>query len=70
MVAILVVDDEPQILSMLGQMLQRQGHEACVAATVDDAMRHLARRRIDVVITDIIMPDKEGMALPENLWVD
>ena len=61
MALILVIDDEEQVRRMLRQMLERAGHEVLDAADGNEGIKLFRKRRADVVITDIIMPDKEGL---------
>jgi CheY-like chemotaxis protein len=58
---ILIVDDEEQIRTVLRQKLERCGYDVCEAADGTEAIRALATIRFDLVITDIIMPDKDGL---------
>ncbi len=62
---VLVVDDHPQILRMLQMWLERDGHEVCLAEDGNDALDALELEPdgFDVVITDIVMPEKEGLEL-------
>ena len=58
---ILVVDDEPAVRQMLLQMLGRAGYEVDEAEDGAHAMKMLKQNPVDLVITDMIMPNKEGM---------
>jgi YesN/AraC family two-component response regulator len=60
---ILIIDDEPYILLMLKKMLERAGYEVDLASNGREAMEIFERNSADLVITDIIMPDKEGLEL-------
>ncbi len=61
MARILVIDDDEQVLSMMQKMLSRAGHEILAALDGFEGMRICRRTPIDLVITDIIMPDMEGL---------
>jgi CheY-like chemotaxis protein len=61
MARILVVDDEQQIRLMLRQMLERLGHVVAEAAGGNQAVRSYREDPADIVIMDLIMPDKEGI---------
>lgn len=61
MAHILVVDDEAQIRAMLKQTLEKEGHEVFTAANGVEALKLTQENTIDLVITDIIMPEKEGI---------
>lgn len=58
---ILIIDDEPHILLMLKKMLERQGYEIDMATNGVEGIELMQKTRPDLVITDIIMPEKEGL---------
>jgi CheY-like chemotaxis protein len=58
---ILVIDDDVQMRQMLKQMLERQGYEVVVAADGKEGMMLYRQEATDLIITDIIMPNKEGV---------
>jgi len=58
---ILVVDDEEQIRLMLSQMLAHAGYEVHTAENGDDGMTMVGRYDFDLIITDMIMPVKDGL---------
>ncbi|MFC2113329.1 response regulator [Bacteroidota bacterium] len=60
---ILIIDDEPYILLMLKKMLERVGYEVDLASNGREGMDLFEKASADLVITDIIMPDKEGLEL-------
>jgi DNA-binding response OmpR family regulator len=61
MTRILIIDDEPHILLMLKKMLEQSGYEVDLAANGVEGIELFRRSNADVVITDIIMPEKEGL---------
>jgi two-component system cell cycle response regulator CpdR len=61
MAKILVLDDEQSILLMIKKMLEKAGYEVSVALNGKEGMRLFEKERPDMVITDIIMPEKEGL---------
>ncbi len=58
--SILVIDDDPQVLETLLEMLRQMGHEAVGATDADVAMEQFSQAPADLVITDIVMPNKDG----------
>lgn len=60
---IMIVDDDLQIREMLRITLERQGYEVVEAANGVEAVRVYKDQDVDVVITDIVMPEKEGIEL-------
>lgn len=63
MTRVLVIDDEDQIRSVLRQMLEREGMVVDEAADGMEAMKIYRDNPADLVITDIIMPEKEGIEI-------
>lgn len=61
MARILVFDDEPSILLMIKKMLEKAGYEVEVALNGKEGMELFEKNRPDLLITDIIMPEKEGL---------
>jgi DNA-binding response OmpR family regulator len=61
MAKILVLDDEPSILLMIKKMLEREGHEVDLALNGMEGMELFEKNKPDLVVTDIIMPEKEGL---------
>jgi len=60
---ILIIDDEPYILLMLKKMLEKAGYEVDLASNGQEGMELFEKNKVDLVITDIIMPDKEGLEI-------
>ncbi len=58
---ILVIDDDVQVRQMLKQTLEREGYEVVDAADGAKGIRLYRDEPTDLVITDIIMPEKEGI---------
>ncbi len=61
MSAILVVDDDPQVLEVVGEMLRLEGYDVATAADGREAVAKFRSQAFDLVITDLIMPEKEGL---------
>lgn len=60
---ILVVDDERSMQEFLEIFLRREGYDVVTAGDVDTAIVHLEADEIDLVITDMQMPEKTGLDL-------
>jgi DNA-binding response OmpR family regulator len=60
---ILVIDDSLSALQMFDMILAEAGHEACTCREGKRALELLERERFDVIITDIYMPDVDGLEL-------
>ncbi|MFZ2986535.1 sigma-54-dependent transcriptional regulator [Ideonella sp.] len=65
--SVLVVDDEPDLLTLYELTLLREGHEVETAATVAEAWDLLRQRAFRLVITDMRLPDGSGMDLMHRL---
>ena len=61
MARILVIDDEELVRFTLKQALQKAGHEVVEAADGNDGIAVCRQSPVDLIITDIIMPEKEGI---------
>lgn len=64
---ILVVDNEEDQLDMMGSLLDRMGYQAVLAQDTDTALKLFKSDRFALVITDLIMPGKDGMELCEQV---
>jgi len=64
---ILVIDDEEVIHVSLRRILGRQGHEVDAVLRAEQGLELLQRRRYDLVITDLMMPDVNGIQLLERV---
>jgi CheY-like chemotaxis protein len=60
---ILVVDDEPDTRYMIKAALERYGAVVIPTANAAEALDALKRRRMDILLSDIAMPDEDGIAL-------
>lgn len=61
MARILVVEDEPDIQQLLRYNLERDGHQVAVAGTGDDGLHELRRNAYDLVLLDLMLPDRDGL---------
>jgi DNA-binding response OmpR family regulator len=64
---ILIVDDDPLIREILPLVLLEHGYESSTAPDGRVAMRELRRQAHDVVLTDVLMPDTDGMELLQEV---
>ena len=60
MATILVVDDDALLVNMLVETLLLEGHEVTSASDGEEAINVFAKSPADLVITDILMPNKDG----------
>ncbi len=58
---LLIVDDEVRILSALQRCLRREGYEILIAASGADALELLAQHPVDLILSDQMMPEMDGL---------
>lgn len=63
MAKILVIDDDPSILTMLKRMLEKAGYEVDTAGNGSEGLKKIESCPPDLLVTDIVMPEKEGLEL-------
>jgi two-component system, NtrC family, response regulator AtoC len=61
--SILVVDDDASMRHLVSVILQGRGYDVRAVASADEALRELAARDHDLVLTDVRMPGMDGLAL-------
>lgn len=61
MANILVIDDDPATRSTISLVLSKAGHKVCQAENGKFGMKRFMSGDLDLVITDMVMPDREGI---------
>jgi len=64
---VVIVDDDPEIRSLLESYLDRNGYDASTAAGGRDLTRVLETRRADLIVLDIMMPGEDGFDICRRL---
>ena len=64
---VLVVDDNDCVREVLTALLSRRGHRCESASNGREAVEKVAQGRFDVVITDVYMPEMDGITLTKEL---
>ena len=67
MYSILIVDDEPNYLVVLSELLRDEGFEVFTAASGEEGLRVVKDVDLDIVITDMQMPGMDGMRLLQHI---
>ncbi len=67
MARILIIDDDESITSMLRTVLERNGYEVITAANGRDGVRLYSSQQVDLVISDILMPEMDGLEALKEL---
>ena len=70
MARILVIEDDPGMRLMLGEVLKRPGFDVVLAANGREGVELARARPADVVITDLFMPEKEGLETIKEIHQD
>ena len=65
--SVLLVDDEPDILELLELALRKMGLEVDRAGNVREALAKLAARRYDLCLTDMRLPDGDGLQVVQHI---
>ncbi|MFJ7628785.1 response regulator transcription factor [Streptomyces sp. NPDC097595] len=65
--SVLVVEDDPGIRTLLTSALTAAGHRVASAANGRDALDEVARRRPDLVVLDVMLPDTDGFSVTRAL---
>jgi CheY-like chemotaxis protein len=58
---ILIIDDEPTLRDLFKTLLETQGHEVAVAEHGRAAIAMLGQQPFDLVLTDVLMPEQDGL---------
>ncbi|HTS75557.1 MAG TPA: sigma-54 dependent transcriptional regulator [Bryobacteraceae bacterium] len=64
---LLIVDDDPNTLASLARAFRMAGHEATVADSAARALELVRAQSFDLIFSDVVMPDKDGIALLEEM---
>src|ERR1700693_3144937 len=60
---LLIVDDEPNTLASLSRAFRLEGHEATVCDNAAKALELAITQPFDLILSDVVMPGKDGLAL-------
>lgn len=58
---VLVVDDDPGVRDVIRSMLESSGYKVHLAENGKEAMRLLKSEPVDLILTDLVMPEQEGI---------
>lgn len=67
MTSALLVEDDPDALDALDQLVCREGLETLRAGTLAEAVEALLREQPDVIITDLMLPDGDGLEILDSI---
>jgi response regulator RpfG family c-di-GMP phosphodiesterase len=64
--SVLVVDDEPEIRSVMSRWARAEGYQVAEAEDADEALAQMARRATQVAVCDVRMPGRDGFWLADR----
>lgn len=67
---ILVIDDEPTALDVIKRIIEHAGYEVLLASNGQEGVELFRKKPCDLVITDMVMPVKDGLQTILDLRVD
>ena len=67
---VLIVDDDPQLVQLIGYTLYAEGYQTVVAHSGEEALQLVGRERPDLVILDVMMPGMSGIEVCDMLRED
>ena len=70
MASILIIDDDNQFRTLLRKMLERKGYEVIEASEGKEGIKLYRNNPADLIITDLIMPEKDGIETIQELKKD
>ncbi|WBY08683.1 response regulator [Sphingomonas sp. 7/4-4] len=65
--SVLIVDDDSAIRTVVAAALKREGHRVTTAASIAELRRALASEVPDVLVTDVVLPDGNGLDVAAGL---
>jgi len=67
--SLLIIDDEERLRNLLARILQLEGYEVLVASTATEGLKKLQHEAIPVVISDVKLPDMNGIELTTQIKI-
>lgn len=67
MATVLCIEDDPFIADMYVRALQKAGHQVTAIANGEEALSEAKHKVYDVILLDIMLPDKDGVEILEEL---
>ena len=67
---ILIIDDDPSIRTVFKRYLEKKGYSVTVAVDGNEGLDAVAEKTPDLIITDIMMPEKDGLEVVLSLHKD
>jgi len=64
---VLVIDDDPDVLEFLRAFFKNLGHDVVLKDSAKEGLREVVLNQPDLVLLDIMMPDKDGLTLLKEI---
>ena len=64
---ILIIDDDSQILELLGMFLKNNGNDIATAASAEKGLALVRKQEFGLILLDIMLPDGDGLTVLKNL---
>src|SRR5713101_6384098 len=63
----LIIDDDPDFLASLAELIRKEGFSVALASSLEEARKRIAENPPDVVISDLMLPDGNGSDLLQEV---
>ncbi|HWP94929.1 MAG TPA: response regulator [Gammaproteobacteria bacterium] len=70
MTKVLVIEDSPTELMLMAKWCKEAGYDAVTAATGEEGLRRAKEDRPDIILLDVVMPDRNGFQIARDLKKD
>lgn len=67
---VLVIDDEPDVITYLGTLLRKNGYDVCEACDGVEGLKKVIDEKPDLVCLDLLMPEKTGIKMYREMRKD
>ena len=67
---ILIIDDEPDVITFLSTLLRKNGYDVCEACDGVEGMKKVLEEKPDLVCLDLVMPEKTGIKMYREMRKD
>ena len=64
---IMIVDDEPDVVELVGEILEGEGYEVIGAESGDECLKKLEKEHVDLILMDFFMPGMDGRMVIEKI---
>ena len=64
---ILIVDDDPSVLAIISELIKKWEYNSIKAGSAKEAIEKFKNLSIDLVVTDLVMPEMDGISLIQKL---